>query len=76
MSQEEKLRENAAILKKPSIAETLDWAAALEALGITELTRETLEMTGGFVLKNSEDLEEIHCLLNEEEGEAHHHHAG
>ena len=28
------LRDNEAILKKPSIAETLDWAAALDALGI------------------------------------------
>ena len=33
------LRENQAILKKPSIAETLDWVAALEALGISDLTR-------------------------------------
>ena len=30
----QKLRANEAILKKPSIAETLDWAAALNALGI------------------------------------------
>ena len=34
----QKLRSNEAILKKPSIAETLDWAAALDALGIRELT--------------------------------------
>ena len=33
----QKLRSAEAILKKPSIAETLDWAAALEALGIREL---------------------------------------
>ena len=32
------LRSNDSILKKPSIAETLDWAAALDALGIRELT--------------------------------------
>ena len=32
----QKLRSNEAILKKPSIAETLDWAAALDALGIRE----------------------------------------
>ena len=51
------LRENQAILKKPSIAETLDWVAALEALGVSELDREAMELTRGFVLKNSEDLE-------------------
>ena len=51
------LRENEAILKKPSIAETLDWAAALDALGIEELTPDALRQTAGFVLKNSEDLE-------------------
>ena len=53
----QKLRSNEAILKKPSIAETLDWAAALDALGIRELTPDALRRTAGFVLKNSEDLE-------------------
>ncbi len=53
----QKLRSNEAILKKPSIAETLDWAAALDALGIRELTPDALRQTAGFVLKNSEDLE-------------------
>ena len=51
----QKLRSNEAILKKPSIAETLDWAAALDALGIRELTPDALRQTAGFVLKNSED---------------------
>ena len=53
----QKLRSNEAILKKPSIAETLDWAAALDALGIRDLTADTLRQTAGFVLKNNEDLE-------------------
>lgn len=53
------LRSNEAILKKPSIAETLDWAAALDALGIRELTPDALRQTAGFVLKNSEDLETL-----------------
>ncbi len=52
----QKLRSNEAILKKPSIAEALDWAAALDALGIRELTPDALRRTAGFVLKNSEDL--------------------
>ena len=51
-----KLRSNEAILKKPSIAESLDWASALDALGIKELTPDALRQTAGFVLKNSEDL--------------------
>ena len=50
------LRSNEAILKKPSIAETLDWAAALDALGIRELTPDALRQTAGFILKNSEDI--------------------
>ena len=53
----QKLRDNEAILKKPSIAETLDWAAALDALGIRELTPDALRQTAGFLLKNQEDLE-------------------
>ena len=52
-----RLRENDAILKKPSIAETLDWAAALDALGIKELTPDALRQTAGFVLKNNEDIQ-------------------
>ena len=52
-----KLRDNEAILKKPSIAETLDWAAALDALGIRELTPDALRQPAGFLLKNQEDLE-------------------
>ena len=46
----QKLRSNEAILKKPSIAETLDWIAALDALGIlspvTDLT-ESFEVLYG-----------------------------
>ena len=55
----QKLRANDIILKKPSIAETLDWAAALDALGIRELTPDALRQTAGFVLKNNEDLDAI-----------------
>lgn len=58
----QKLRDNEAILKKPSIAETLDWAAALDALGIRELTPDALRQTAGFILKNSEDM----AILTEE----------
>ena len=59
----QKLRSNEAILKKPSIAETLDWAAALDALGLRELTPDAMEQTAGFVLKNNEDM----LLLSQQE---------
>ena len=51
------LRSSDAILKKPSIAETLDWAAALDALGVKELTPDALRRTAGFVLKNNDDID-------------------
>lgn len=60
----QKLRASDSILKKPSIAETLDWAAALDALGIRELTPDAIKATAGFILKNNEDmaaLEAEHC---------------
>ena len=63
----QKLRANESILKKPSIAETLDWAAALDALGIRELTPDALRQTAGFVLKNNEDMEVLEHLDEEEE---------
>ena len=52
----QKLRSNETILKKPSIAETLDWAAALDALGIRKLTPDAIRQTAGFILKNNEDI--------------------
>ena len=54
----QKLRGSETILKKPSIAETLDWASALDALGIRELTPDALRSTAGFLLKNNEDIAE------------------
>jgi len=52
----QRLRSNETVLKKPSIAETLDWASALDALGVKELTPDALRQTAGFILKNNEDL--------------------
>lgn len=72
----QKLRSSEAILKKPSIAETLDWAAALEALGIRELTPDALRQTAGFVLKNSEDIAALdESVLDQEECTCQHDHA-
>ena len=69
----QKLRSNEAILKKPSIAETLDWAAALDALGIRELTPDALRQTAVFVLKNSEDIAVLE-QMEPSSHECHHHH--
>ena len=69
----QKLRASETILKKPSIAETLDWAAALDALGIRELTPDALRQTAGFVLKNNEDIASMDI---DGEEEPHHCHCG
>ena len=88
----QKFRSSEAVLKKPSIAETLDWAQALEALGVRELTPEIMRGTVGFVLKNNEDIAMLDEILGDEEcgdpdcsgdhencghsHEHHHHHHG
>ena len=65
------LRNSDAILKKPSIAEALDWAAALDALGVKELTPDALRRTAGFVLKNNDDIE--HFLSQPANSHSHSH---
>jgi MoxR-like ATPase len=42
--------------KTPSIAETLDWARALRALGVTELDASAVRQSLSLVLKHEEDL--------------------
>ena len=71
----QKLRNTETILKKPSIAETLDWAAALDALGIRELTPDALRQTAGFLLKNNEDIAALDTLEDCQE-DGHHCHCG
>ena len=70
----QKLRASDVILKKPSIAESLDWAAALDALGIRELTPDALRQTAGFVLKNNEDIAALEDIDAMEQ--PHHCHCG
>lgn len=67
------LRESDAILKKPSIAETLDWVSALEALGVSDLTPDAAQKTLGFVLKSSEDLDAATEIIGHEHGHSHEH---
>ncbi len=45
------------LYKPPGVAETIDWAQALSALGVTELDEATVAATLGTVLKYREDQE-------------------
>jgi phage terminase large subunit-like protein len=47
------------LAKPPGVAETIDWAQALAALGRQELDAETVESTLGSVLKYHEDFEAV-----------------
>ena len=53
------LRQSDKVTKKPSVAESLDWASALMALGVDELDDESCAETIGFALKNNDDIREI-----------------
>ena len=53
------LRGSEKVLKKPSIAESIDWSNALMALGASELDDETCAQTINFALKNNKDIREI-----------------
>ena len=53
------LRQSDKVTKKPSVAESLDWAMALQALGADELDDENVGQTLGFALKNNDDIREI-----------------
>jgi MoxR-like ATPase len=54
-----RLRKSDKIYKKPSIAETLDWVAALLALGKKKLDEDGVNKTLGFILKLKEDMDEF-----------------
>jgi MoxR-like ATPase len=47
------------LVKPPGVAETVDWAHALAALGREEIDAEVVEQTLGSVLKYREDLETV-----------------
>lgn len=47
------------LYKRPGIAETIDWAEALFALGVDDLDPETVDTTLGCILKYKSDLEKI-----------------
>jgi MoxR-like ATPase len=52
------LRADPHIIKKPSIAETLDWLEALRSIGATRLDTGSIESTVGALLKSQRDIRE------------------
>lgn len=54
----EKLRD-IDLFKPPGVAETLDWAAALQVLGVEALSPEAADDTLGVILKYEEDIERV-----------------
>lgn len=54
-----RIRQNEKLTRRPSIAETIDWAAALMALGIEKIDRKGLADTMGFLLKNNQDMDVV-----------------
>ncbi|MBQ8814739.1 MAG: MoxR family ATPase [Lachnospiraceae bacterium] len=53
------IRQNERLTRKPSIAEAIDWAAALMALGVKKIDRKGLTDTMGFLLKNNQDMDAV-----------------
>ncbi len=47
------------LLKKPGISETIDFASSLINLGYTEINKDALEKTVGFLLKNPDDMARV-----------------
>ncbi len=52
----QRVRQDPELSKRPGVAETLDWAAALLDLDRTELSAETVATTLGFLVKDAQDL--------------------
>jgi MoxR-like ATPase len=52
------------LVKRPGVAETLDWARALQYLGADVLSQEVIEQTAGVVAKEREDVAEVSAALS------------
>jgi MoxR-like ATPase len=60
----QRLRDRSDLVKPPGVAETLDWARALERLGTERLDVETAATTLGTVVKYREDAERVRAALD------------
>jgi MoxR-like ATPase len=47
------------LTKKPGVAETLDWVAALQYLNAQELSRDVVNATLGIILKYQDDVDKL-----------------
>jgi MoxR-like ATPase len=56
----QELRRTPDLAKRPGVAETLDWAAALLALGRDSVDPQTAHQTLGFLIKDADDLALLH----------------
>ena len=61
----QRLRQRDDLLKPPGVAETLDWARALEALGAADLDIELAAATLGVAVKYREDAERVRASLDQ-----------
>jgi MoxR-like ATPase len=59
------LRREGELIQPPGVAETLDWARALAALGTSEVDVETAARTLGTAVKYREDAERVRQLLDQ-----------
>ena len=59
----QRLRDEADLIKPPGVAETLDWARALDALGTGTLDIESAAATIGTAVKYREDVERVRAQL-------------
>jgi hypothetical protein len=53
------------LVKPPGVAETLDWARALERLGVTHVDLESAAATLGAAVKYREDTERVRVALEQ-----------
>lgn len=60
----QQLRQGSDLLKPPGVAETLDWARALQHLGTAELDVETAALTLGALVKYRDDAERVRAALD------------
>ncbi len=60
----QQLRDGESLLKPPGVAETLDWARALHALGTQQLDVEAAAATLGAVVKYREDAQRVRHALD------------
>jgi MoxR-like ATPase len=60
----QRLRGAEGLLKPPGVAETLDWARALDALGVAELDVESAARTLGAAVKYREDTQRVRQALD------------